>query len=321
MRGTFAPTRLSASAPIDRVGEDTTQQRRRTRTALSFELIPPRHGADEGKLDELIAGLAAYRPDYVSVTSSRRSDWLTGTAALIARVAETTNLRPIAHLACTAGTREELVTWIRTLIDAGVRGFLALRGDLPETGMPADHLQHATDLLNLIQDVEDEEAFRLAAGKLALSVACYPSGHAESKNFDEDLDVLLSKQRLGADFAITQLFFNAQDYLDFVEVARLAGVRIPLIPGIMPMTSLKRVQRMGELSGIEVPERVARTLAQATTPEEEYELGMQMSARLANTILDAGTGGLHVYTHNNLAVTQDLLSRIGIPQRADHSPQ
>ena len=87
------------------------------------------------------------------------------------------------------------------------------------------------------------------------------------------------------------------------------------------MTSLKRVQRMGELSGIEVPECVARTLAQATTPEEEYELGMQMSARLANTILDAGTGGLHVYTHNNLAVTQDLLSRIGIPQRADHSPQ
>ena len=185
--------------------------------------------------------------------------------------------------------------------------------------MPAHYLQHATDLLNLIQDVEDEEAFRLAAGKLALSVACYPSGHAESKNFDEDLDVLLAKQRLGADFAITQLFFNAQDYLDFVEVARLAGVRIPLIPGIMPMTSLKRVQRMGELSGIAVPECVTRTLAQAKTPEEEYELGMQMSAKLANTILDAGTGGLHVYTHNNLAVTQDLLDRIGIVQPAGHS--
>ena len=102
-------------------------------------------------------------------------------------------------------------------------------------------------------------------------------------------------------------------------MARLAGVRIPLIPGIMPMTSLKRVQRMGELSGIAVPECVTRTLAQATTPEEEYELGMQMSAKLANTILDAGTGGLHVYTHNNLAVTQDLLDRIGIVQPAGHS--
>lgn len=318
MRGTLPSTRLSASAPLDSFGEAPTVSQRRARTALSFELIPPRHDADSGKIDELIAGLAAYSPDYVAVTSSRRSDWLTGTAALIARVAATTNLRPIAHLACTAGSRDELVTWIRTLIDAGVRGFLALRGDLPETGMPADYLQHATDLLNLIQDVEEEEAFRLAAGKLALSVACYPSGHAESKNFDEDLDVLLAKQRLGADFAITQLFFNAQDYLDFVEVARLAGVRIPLIPGIMPMTSLKRVQRMGELSGIAVPECVTRTLSQAATPEEEYELGMQMSAQLANTILDAGTGGLHVYTHNNLAVTQDLLGRIGIAQPADH---
>ena len=192
-------------------------------------------------------------------------------------------------------TREELTEWIRTLIDAGVRGFLALRGDLPETGMPEHYLQYATDLLNLIEEVQEEEAFRLAAGKLALSVACYPKGHEESRNFDHDLDVLLTKQRLGADFAITQLFFEAQDYLDFVEVARLAGVRIPLIPGIMPMTSLKRVRRMGELSGLEVPEVVEKQLLEA---DDEYETGMQLTANLAREILDAGTGGLHVYTHN-----------------------
>ena len=190
------------------------------------------------------------------------------------------------------------------LIDAGVRGFLALRGDLPETGLPADHLQHATDLLNLIQDVQEEEAFRLAAGKLALSVACYPKGHAESRNFDHDLDVLLAKQRLGADFAITQLFFEAQDFLEFVEVARLAGVRIPLIPGIMPMTSLKRVRRMGELSGLEVPVGVEKQLLEA---DDEYEAGMQLTANLAREILDAGAGGLHVYTHNNLDVTLSLI--------------
>ena len=91
-------------------------------------------------------------------------------------------------------------------------------------------------------------------------MACYPKGHAESRNLDHDLDVLLTKQRLGADFAITQLFFEAQDFLEFVEVARLAGVRIPLIPGIMPMTSLERVKRMGELSGLEVPEGVEKQL-------------------------------------------------------------
>ena len=304
-------TRLSASAPIDREGAPVIRRPRpkRQRTALSFEIIPPRPSDSVAKMDELIAGLAAYNPDYVSVTSSRRSEWLEGTAAVIARIAETTDLRPIAHLACTAGTREELTEWIRTLIDAGVRGFLALRGDLPETGMPEHYLQYATDLLNLIEEVQEEEAFRLAAGKLALSVACYPKGHEESRNFDHDLDVLLTKQRLGADFAITQLFFEAQDYLDFVEVARLAGVRIPLIPGIMPMTSLKRVRRMGELSGLEVPEVVEKQLLEA---DDEYETGMQLTANLAREILDAGTGGLHVYTHNNLAVTRDFLDRIGI---------
>ncbi len=311
-------TRLSASAPLDRLDEDVNPSaaapRRSTRTALSFELIPPRHDADTALLDNLIAGLAEYNPDYVSVTSSRRSDWLEGTAALIKRIAETTDLKPIAHLACTAGTRDELTEWIRTLIDAGVRGFLALRGDLPEgeTSLPEGYLPYATDLLNLIQEVQDEQAFRLAAGKLALSVACYPSGHAESKNADMDLDVLLAKQRLGADFAITQLFFEAQDYLDFVERSRLAGVRIPLIPGIMPMTSLRRVERMGVLSGITVPQRVTDRLSKASTPDEEYEIGMAMSAELTREILDAGTGGLHIYTHNNLAVTRDLLSRINL---------
>ncbi|WKD56611.1 5,10-methylenetetrahydrofolate reductase [Corynebacterium capitovis DSM 44611] len=317
MRGNYPSTRLSASAPLDRLDEDTNRTRpsaRRARTALSFELIPPRHDADFALLDDLVTGLALYRPDYIAVTSSRRSDWLAGTAALISRVAQTSDLRPIAHLACSAGTRAELTGWIRTLIDAGVRGFLALRGDLPpgETQLPEGYLQHATDLLNLIHEVEEEEEFRLAAGKLALSVACYPSGHAESRNEDEDLDVLLAKQRLGADFAITQLFFEADDYLSFVEKSRLAGVRIPLIPGIMPMTSLKRVERMGVLSGITVPDHVTARFAAASGPEEEYEAGMAATAELARAILDAGTGGLHIYTHNNLAVTQDLLRRIDI---------
>ena len=304
-------TRLSASAPLDREGAPLIRRPRPKcqRTALSFEIIPPRPTDDSAKIDELIAGLAEYNPDYVSVTSSRRSEWLEGTAAVISRIEETTDLRTIAHLACTAGTRDEIAEWVRVLIDAGVRGFLALRGDLPETGLPADHLQYATDLLNLIQHVQEEEAFRLAGGKLALSVACYPKGHAESRNLDHDLDVLLTKQRLGADFAITQLFFEAQDFLEFVEVARLAGVRIPLIPGIMPMTSLRRVKRMGELSGLEVPEGVEKQLRDA---DDEYEAGMQLTADLAREILDAGTGGLHVYTHNNLAVTRDFLDRIGI---------
>ena len=307
-------TRISASAPLDGIEEELAPRPQRARTALSFEVIPPRHSADSAKLDALIQGLAAYQPDYVSVTSSHRSDWLEGTARLIERIAQTTSMRPIAHLACTAGTPDELRQWITQLIDAGVRGFLALRGDIPAglDRLPDTHLQHATDLLNLIQDVADAQAYRLAAGKLALSVACYPRGHAESTSDDQDLDVLLAKQRLGADFAITQLFFDAQDYLSFAERARLAGVRIPLIPGIMPMTSVNRVRRMGELSGVAPQVDVIKQLEAARTPEEEHQIGMRLTVELARTILQAGAGGLHVYTHNDLAVTRELLKGLNL---------
>ena len=314
MRQATLEPRISASAPLDGIEEELAPRPQRARTALSFEVIPPRHSADSAKLDALIQGLAAYQPDYVSVTSSHRSDWLEGTARLIERIAQTTSMRPIAHLACTAGTPDELRQWITQLIDAGVRGFLALRGDIPAglDRLPDTHLQHATDLLNLIQDVADAQAYRLAAGKLALSVACYPRGHAESTSDDQDLDVLLAKQRLGADFAITQLFFDAQDYLSFAERARLAGVRIPLIPGIMPMTSVNRVRRMGELSGVAPPVDVIKQLEAARTPEEEHQIGMRLTVALARTILQAGAGGLHVYTHNDLAVTRELLKGLNL---------
>ncbi|MBK4149529.1 methylenetetrahydrofolate reductase [Corynebacterium macginleyi] len=282
------------------------------RLALSFEVIPPRHDADEAKIDRLLEALESYHPDYIAVTSSQRSGWLAGTTNFIERISRTTSMRPLAHLACTAGSRTELIGWTNRLVAAGVRGLLALRGDLPEEGLPEHYPQHADELISLIRQLERQQAARFAAGRLAVGVACYPSGHVESKNEDEDFDVLLKKQRLGADFAITQLFFDAQDFLRFSQKARLAGVHIPLIPGIMPMTSLRRVERMGELSGLAVPERVRSALAAATTPEEEYETGMELTAELARDIVAGGASGLHIYTHNNPDNTHDLLTRIGV---------
>lgn len=302
--------RMSASAPLDQISEDTPE--RAARPALSFEVIPPRHDADAAKIDRLLATLTAYHPDYIAVTSSQRSGWLDGTAAFIEKISRDTSMRPLAHLACTAGTEEELEAWIERLVDAGVRGLLALRGDLPEGGMPEGHLPHADSLVRLIRRWESARVARLAAGRLAVGVACYPSGHAESATPDEDLDVLLAKQRLGADFAITQLFFDAEDYVRFAERARLAGVRIPLIPGIMPMISRARVERMCQLSGLDAPRGVLDQLSAATSPEEEKEIGMQLTAALAQAVLRAGADGLHIYTHNNPDITTDLLNRIGV---------
>ncbi len=309
-----AKRRFSASAPLDTFdAEELHQAPVPERTSLSFEVMPPRHGADEAKIDELLATLESYNPDYISVTSSRNSDWLEGTAKFIEKINARTRIPTVAHLACTAGTREELIGWINRLMDSGVRGLLALRGDLADgqTGMPEGYLRHATDLINLIQEIEEEQVARFGAGRLAIGVAAYPSGHEESTSRDEDIDVLLAKQRLGADFAITQLFFDAEDYLRFLERARLAGVRIPLIPGIMPMTSVARLRRMGQLSGLTVPDRLINRLETAG-PESEYQTGLDLTAELAQTILAAGAGGMHVYTFNRPDTTTELLDRIGI---------
>lgn len=321
--------RMSASAPLDYLELDHTGNPRAasvgkapSRTALSFEVIPPRHDADSAKTENLLQVLGSYNPDYIAVTSSKRSGWLEGTAEFIAQISSTTSMRPLAHLACTAGDRQQLISWINVLVDAGVRGFLALRGDLEpgQDKLPEGYLQHADELVRLIRQLEGEQAARFAAGRLAVGVACYPNGHAESANADEDFDVILSKQRSGADLAITQLFFDAEDYLKFAQRARLAGTRIPLIPGIMPITSLKRVQRMGELSGLEVPQRLIEKLSLARSPDEEYAIGMAHTVELARAVLAGGAGCLHIYTHNNASITQELLSSIGITPDVKKQP-
>lgn len=327
-------TRVSASAPLDDdifSGIDSEKSTpaldptdllgwapgARHRTSLSFEVMPPRHDTDETKIENLLATLESYGPDYLAVTSSLRSGWLEGTSNFIAQIDQNTRMRPLAHLTCTAGPTEELIGWINRLVDSGVRGFLALRGDYPEgqTGPDPGHLPYATDLIRLIRDVEKRQAARFGAGRLAVGVAAYPSGHAESQSHDEDIDVLLAKQRCGADFAITQLFFDAEDFIRFRERARLAGVSIPLIPGIIPITSVQRLRRMGGLSGLQVPERLIRRLEAADTPEGQYEIGMQATADLARTLLSADTESLHLYTFNRPDVTVELLDRIGIAPR------
>lgn len=327
----YRSSRFSASAPLDddfvsaphpTQDPDPTDPLGREpgaphRTALSFEVMPPRHDADQQKIDQLLATIDSYHPDYLCVTSSRRSGWLEGTTAFIQAIVQTTRLRPVAHLACTAGTRAELAGWINTLVDAGVRGFLSLRGDYPDgqAGPAAGELAHATDLINLIHEVEDSQAARFAAGRLAVGVAAYPNGHYQSSGPDEDIDVLLTKQRLGADFAITQMFFDPEDFLAFRDRARLSGVTIPLIPAIAPMTSVARLKRMGELAQLEVPDRLLRRLSAADTSEGQLEIGLDLTAEMAIDLLKADTDSLHLYTFNNADVTQELLSRIGITPR------
>lgn len=314
--------RTSASAPENALETDLDAERPR-RLALSFEVIPPRSQAQAATLPALLAELDTLAPDYLAVTSSAKSGWLHGTADFIRLVTATTHLRPLAHLACTAGTRAELTRWIHHLLGVGVRGFLAIRGDFPDgaTAVPDGHLPHADALVHLLREIESANTARLAAGRLGIGVAAYPSGHPESSGSDEDLDVLAAKQRLGADFAITQLFFDPHAYADLRRRAELAGITIPLIPGVLPVTDPRRLHTMSRLSGLAVPDDLLRRFDGAADPATARRIGLEMTAEHIAAILAGGADGLHIYTFNDQATTLDLLEmldRLGI--RLDSAP-
>ncbi|WAL39909.1 methylenetetrahydrofolate reductase [Brevibacterium sp. BRM-1] len=308
----------SASAPLDAAGVGDPLPERATRPALSFEVIPPRTAAAHRALPALIETIGGYRPDYVAITSSPTSGWSQGTADFVSALAADPRLRPLAHLTCTGAPRPLLEAWIDHFVAAGVRGFLAIRGDLPPGARAPQpgHLRHADELVSLIRTAEAQQAARFCAGRLAVGVAAYPGGHPESPDRDFDIDVLLAKQRTGADFALTQLFFDPRDYADLVRRARLAGVTLPIIPGIFPLTSPRRLERMGRLAGLRPPPQLARALAAAPTPAAQRDIGLAATAALARAVLAAGAPGLHLYTFNDAEVTGELLDRLDLAPAA-----
>ncbi len=284
--------------------------------ALSYELFPPRSPAAAETLWTTIRELEATEPDYVSVTYGASGSNRDTAVDLINRLLLETTLRPLAHLTCVGNTPVELAEIIGELLDHGVRGILALRGDLPKDGsQPASgSLRYAQDLIELIRRVEQRRSALLCAGKIAVGVAAYPTRHPESPSVGHDVEVLLAKQRSGADFAITQVFFHANEYSDLVTRARRAGVTIPIIPGVMPLTSLRRLKRLGELAGVDPSVELMERLAAVDTEAERRRIGVAATVDLANAALDAGAPGIHLYTFNEHADALDVLDKLALPR-------
>ncbi|MFJ6026942.1 methylenetetrahydrofolate reductase [Pseudarthrobacter sp. NPDC092424] len=284
--------------------------------ALSYELFPPRSPAAAESLWTTIRELEATSPDYVSVTYGASGSNRDTAVDLINRLLLETTLRPLAHLTCVGNTPQELAGIIGQLLDTGVRGILALRGDLPKDGAsPGDgSLRYAQDLIDLIRRVEQRRSALLCAGKIAVGVAAYPTRHPESPSEAHDVEVLLAKQRSGADFAITQVFFHAGQYADLLTRARRAGVTIPIIPGVMPLTSLRRLKRLGELTGVEPAADLTERLAAADTDADRLRIGVNATVDLANAALDAGAPGIHLYTFNEHQSALQVLDKLALPR-------
>ena len=272
-------------------------------TQISFEVYPPRNEDGKVALQEAISRLGNLGASFISVTFGAGGSETKNSLEVLSYILNNTQATPLAHLTCvgtTADQAEQLVSQFRA---AGISDFLALRGDLPTSGeLPSGALERADQLVSLITKGR-------SAGKIA--VAAFPNGHPESQDSRLDIDALLAKQEAGADFAITQLFFYGQDYFNFLELARARGVTIPIIPGIMPIISSKRLARVIELTGEKEPLELANAL-QVDDPAHAKERGIDFAANLVRELVDNGVDAIHLYAFNEYKNVTEVLRRASL---------
>lgn len=312
-------------------GPDLSARAAADRPTVSFELFPPRSPRSFEALTTTIQALAAVRPDFMSVTYGAQGSTRRTTRELVRHLLANTSVLPIAHLTCVGASREDVVAVIEEFLDEGVRNFLALRGDppkeQPEWHRHADELTRASQLVELLREVEAarcvtsaSQALRGAARKLSVAVAAFPIGNpGAGSTREQDLRALLAKQEAGADFAITQVFFEARSYLGLVRDARAAGITIPIVAGIIPTTDPARLVRLEQLTGVQVPTELLASLA-AADGVERHRVGIRASVALAHEVLDGGAPGLHIYTFNQHEAALDLLEGVHLGGGAPTAP-
>lgn len=300
----------------------------RSRVPFSFEIYPPRTPEGMPALRETIARLAAAGPEFISVTFGAGGSTTDRSLEVLTHILRTTHVPPLAHLTCVGSTYAGAAETIRTFLDAGIRQFLALRGDPPRDADESflGDLESAAQLVQLIDRVQAERApyrEREIPGvpgavdvadreRVEICVAAFPNGHPRSRHRYEDIDALLAKQAAGATFALTQLFFEAEDYLGFVERARQAGVRIPILPGLMPVLSAPRLDRVLDLTGDPRPTRLAEALEGASDAAQARRIGIAHTAGLVRELVQAGAPGIHLYAFNNHDTVLSVLHEAGI---------
>lgn len=297
---------------------------------FSFELYPPRTSAAEASLFESIDRLSAVGPEFISVTYRPTGTDRAASLAVLGKLIREHRVHAMAHLTCVGTTFAEASAVIREFLDEGVTSFLALRGDPPPGKSEDDDFlgdfRTAGELVQLIHRVQAErsqfgyrevpgfpEAKRLTSGeKVTIAVAAFPNGHPRSQSRSQDIDTLLAKEAAGANLAITQLFFDPDEYLGFVDEARAAGVTMRILPGIMPVLSLPKLHRMLELSGERAPAALVAALEAAPDAAAASQVGIEACIRLAGDLLAGGADGIHLYTFNSSEAPLAVLRGAGL---------
>ncbi len=275
---------------------------------VSFEVYPPRSQENLPQLHESIRALDTASPEFISVTFGAGGSSTRDSLDVLTFIKDNSSARPLAHLTCVGTTRQEASELISSFVGQGITEFLALRGDLP--GGEAKHrgeLHHAIDLVDLMKSDRNHSQ---AIDRIA--VAAFPNGHPESQSLDEDIETLLAKQNAGATLAITQLFFYAEEYAGFVDKASKAGVTIPILPGLMPVTSPSRLARVLELTGEKEPYELSQQLRSTSSPDKWKSLGIGWCARMIRELVEAGAPGIHLYAFNQHETVLSALKQAGV---------
>jgi methylenetetrahydrofolate reductase (NADPH) len=274
-----------------------------SKQAISLEFFPPRDIAAQEKLVRSAKQLIALHPSYVSVTFGAGGSTRSGTAETV-RLMQNLGFDAAPHLSCIGATRAVLADILDTYREQGVRRVVALRGDLPSgMGGDAGELHYASDLVGFIREHSGDH--------FHIEVAAYPEMHPQAPNAAKDLEHFVTKVEAGANGAITQYFFNADAYFDFVKRVRAQGIAIPIVPGIMPITNHNQLVRFSNMCGAEIPRWIRLRLADFGDDKASIRaFGVDVITRLSQELLDGGAPGLHFYTLNNAEVTSAICRQL-----------
>jgi methylenetetrahydrofolate reductase (NADPH) len=274
----------------------------REQPVFSFEFFPPRTEKGFDTLYRTVADLKLLNPDFVSVTWGAGGSTRRKTVEIVSQIQREIGITAMAHLSCIGSAPDQIADTLTTLRDASIENVLVLGGDRPVDYVPPPGaFTYANELAAFVRSRFD----------LCLGGACYPETHVAAPSPEIDLENLVRKVNAGVDFLITQLYFDNQDYFDFVARARAAGIDVPIVPGIMPIISVASIRRMTSLSGARIPDELQTRLAAVEHNDAlTREVGVEWATLQCRELLERGVPGIHFYTLNKSTSTRDIFEKL-----------